>query len=589
LSTVVALVYTQAMLKTGAEAASTAMSIVDLAVLVSALQVELVSVNSRLHEREIEIGALRETLVNLTHENQLLMRRLCGNKTERMRTSELQLALGSLLDEDTQLQKQLDEAVSNAAADQPVDGTPSGPSETTNPRETTKAKPQGRRDLLASGLPQVSLEVLDPELEKTAKRIGFERSLQLMHIRGGFKVLVKLTAKYELSGKDGPTVLGVETPKTLFPRGILHSSAVAHIVVQKFALGVPHHRLEQHLQDQGVELGRGMMCRYVEEAGNALGATIVHAMWRDAIDNGCIISTDATSALVQPSKSKGEPRQACKKAHFFTAVVDADHVLFAYAERHTQAFVQKLFHGFNGFLQCDAHSVYDILERGPCRQRMLLDSGEHDEDEKRISLVGCWAHCRRYFFEAAICRYPVGVQGLTRIRAIYAADNAFAGMPSAKRKLMRAEHVRPLMESFFEWVDQARTAAHGRDLATKALGYAFNQKLELLRVLNDARLPLDNTRSERSLRKIVVGRKNWMFYGSDTHAESAAAIFSIIASCRLHAIDPQQYLEEVLRVLPYWPPQRYLELAPNRWAATRAKLRHDELAAHLSAFTIPVA
>jgi transposase len=551
------------------------LSIADVAAAVAALQAELLGVKAQRREDEAQNASLRQTIVELTHENQLLKRRLFGNKTERTQTSELQLALGSLLDDEKQLQKQLDEAVANAAAaGTEGDGTPS------RPGEKAKAKPKGRRDLLASGLPQVALEILDPELEKTATRIGFERSLHLMHIRGGFKVLVKMTAKYEVPGKDGPTVLGVEAPRTLFPRGILHSSAVAHIVVQKFSLGVPHYRLEQHLQDQGVQLGRGMMCRYVEEAGNALGATIVHAMWQDALDNGCIISTDATSALVQPIKSKGdgEPRQACKKAHFFTAIVDADHVLFAYAERHTQAFVQKLFHGFNGFLQCDAHSVYDILERGPPRQ-----------DDEGISLVGCWAHCRRYFFEAAICKYPIGVQGLMRIRAIYAADEAFGRVPPAKRKLLRAEHIRPLMESFFEWVEQARATAQGRDLATKALGYAFNQKQQLLRVLEDGRLPLDNTRSERSLRKIVVGRKNWMFYGSDTHAESAAAVFSIIASCRLHAIDPQQYLDEVLRVLPYWPKERYLELAPKLWATTRAKLRADELAAPLGAFTIPAA
>lgn len=545
----------------------------DVAAAISALQSELLGVRIQMREGEAQNASLRQTIVELTHENQLLKRRLFGNKTEHTQTSELQLALGSLLDDEKQLQKQLDEAVSNAAAaGKDGDGTPS------RAGEKTKTKPKGRRDLLASGLPQVPLEILDPELEKTAKRIGFERSLHLMHVRGGFKVLVKLTAKYELPGKDGTTVLGVEAPRTLFPRGILHSSAVAHILVQKFSLGVPHYRLEQHLQDEGVELGRGMMCRYVEEAGSALGATIVHAMWQDALENGCIISTDATSALVQPVKSKGAPRQACKKAHFFTAVVDTDHVLFAYAERHTQAFVQKLFHGFKGFLQCDAHNVYDILERGPPRR-----------DDEGVSLVGCWAHCRRYFFEAAICKYPIGVQGLMRIRAIYAADAAFGRMPPAKRKLMRAEHVRPLMESFFEWVEQARAAAHGRDLATKALGYAFNQKQQLLRVLDDGRLPLDNTRSERSLRKIVVGRKNWMFYGSDTHAESAAAIFSIIASCRLHAIDPQQYLDEVLRVLPYWPRERHLELAPKLWATTRAKLRADELAAPMGAITIPAA
>ena len=135
------------------------------------------------------------------------------------------------------------------------------------------------------------------------------------------------------------------------------------------------------------------MCRYVEEAGGALGTTIVHAMWQDALSNACVISTDATSALVQPEKSKDGVHQSCKKGHFFTAVVDCDHVLFAYAERHTQDFVKRLFSGFKGYLQCDASNVYDVLERGPPK-----------DSEDGITLVGCFAHCRRYFFEAAVCK-----------------------------------------------------------------------------------------------------------------------------------------------------------------------------------------
>ncbi len=136
---------------------------------------------------------------------------------------------------------------------------------------------------------------------------------------------------------------------------------------------------------------------------------------------------------------------------------------------------------------------------------------------------------------------------------------------------------------------QAQFAISGRNLATRALGYASNQEHELRRVLDDPRLPLDNTRSERSLRKIVVGRKAWMFYGSDAHAQSAAALFTLIASCRLHQIDPEQYLTEVLRLLPYWPPERYLELAPKLWCATRAKLDPRELEQPLAAFVVPAA
>lgn len=187
----------------------------------------------------------------------------------------------------------------------------------------------------------------------------------------------------------------------------------------------------------------------------------------------------------------------------------------------------------------------------------------------------------------SVYRYPIGLQGLMRIRAIYAADQAVERAPATERRALREHHVRPLMTTFFDWARSTRDITPGRNLATKALGYALNQEAELLRVLEDINLPLDNTRSERALRKIVVGRKAWMFYGSDTHAEAAAALFSIIASCRLHRLDPFAYLEEVLRVLPYWPRDRYLELSPKHWLATRARLRPEELAAALSAFEVP--
>jgi transposase len=544
----------------------------DLAMLISTLQSEMLGVQTRLSEREVQVDSLQQTIVNLAHENELLKRRLYGNKTEKLRTSENQLALGNLLDDEKQLQQQLAEAVAKAQSESEMEAAP--------PAAAPKAKPKGRRDLAACNLPKVLLEILDEDLEKSAKRIGWDVSHLLLFRRGGFSVLVKRVAKYEVPGKDGPTVVGVPQPETLFPRGLLHSSVVAYILVQKFGLGVPHYRLEQHLEGQGLSLDRGMMSRYADDAGGALGASIVHAMWQDAIATAAVISTDATGGMIQPEKRLDGQRQACKKGHFFTAVVDCDHVLFAYTEHHTQDAVRKLFGSFKGFLQKDASNVYDILERGPPKDE---DAGDG------IKLVGCWAHCRRYFFEAAICKYPVGLQGLLRIRAIYAADDHFRKLPPAKRKLARDEHVRPLIDSFLEWVQQARLEQKGRNLATKALGYATNQAQELRRVLADGRLPLDNTRAERSLRKVVVGRKNWMFYGSDSHAESAAAIFSLIASCRLHRIDPEQYLDEVMRVLPYWPKHRYLELAPKYWLATRSNLNPVELEADLWSFTVPPA
>jgi transposase len=549
-------------------ASYTEASYAELSLLLRTLQAEVVASKVAIAELVAANASLRETVVNLSHENALLKRRIYGNKTEKLRTSELQLTLGSLLTMEEKLQAELDEAVGKAESDAGENKPPDAPKD--------KAKPKGRRDLSTSTLPRVPLEILDATLEKTAKRIGFEESLQLMYRRGGFAVLVKRTAKYLVARPEGAPVVGVPTPKSIFRKGLLHTSAVAHILVQKFALGVPHYRLEQHLKPQGMDLDRSLMSRYAEEAGNTLGATVVHAMWQHAIETASVISTDATSAMVQPEAGLKGAHQSCKKGHFFTAIADLDHVLFAYTEKHNHDAVKKLFGDFKGYLQGDASNVYDILERGS-----LTD------DDEGITLVGCWAHCRRYFFEAAICKYPTGVQGLTRIRAIYAAEGALGKVPPARRKQLRDVHIRPLMLSFFEWVKQARAGGQGRNLATKALVYALNQEAELLRVLLDGLLPLDNTRSERSLRKIVVGRKNWMFYGSDSHAESAAALFTLIASCRLHKFDPEQYLDEVLRLLPYWPQDRYLELAPLNWLATRAKLSPAELEQPIAVFTIP--
>lgn len=546
---------------------SIALSTDEKTTLITALQRELVGITTK-------VASLEETVANLAHENALLKRRLFGNKTERSHTVEAQLALGDMLLAETKLQEDLKAAVEKA--EEAVDPEPKK-----NNDKGGTTKPKGRRDLSASTLPRQVFEVLDEDLEATGRRIGFDDSYQLMFRRGGFVVLVKRVAKYEIiddGNPDDKTVVAAQQPDTLFPRALLHTSAIAYLIVSKFSLGVPHYRLEQDLADQGLSLDRGTMCRYVEQAGSTLGATIVHAMWDDAITNGHVISTDATGAMVQPAKIKDGPPQACKKSHFFTAVVDCDAILFAYAEHHTSEFVKQLFDGFGGYLQADASSVYDILERGPPRD---TDDG--------VKLVGCYAHLRRYFFEAAICRHPVGLQGLLRIRAIYAAERVVGRAPAAERPTLREQHVRPLAESFFAWAHEAHAITEGRNLATKALGYAINQEVELLRVLDDPRLPLDNTRAERALRKIVVGRKNWMFYGSDTHAEAAAAIFSIVASARLHGLDPFVYIEEILRVLPYWPTDRYLELAPKYWRVTRGKLRPKELAAPLSSFEIPPA
>ena len=522
-------------------------------------------------------ASLTTALINQASEINLLKRRLFGSKSERLGTNELQLILGDLLADEAALKKKIVALTGQDAANDPE--TPPPPETPPTPPVPPPAPPtpKGRRDLLASTLNKVVIEILDPALAAQGKLIGFDTSCELMIQRARTEVLVIKTAKYEVKVGGEKTVLGTAVPLRLLPRAMMHTSMLAWLAVQKFCLGVPHYRLEQHMALQGETLDRSTMCRNMEAMGNALGATIVAAMMRDAIENCCVLSTDATGAAVQPGPRNGGPKQACKKGHFFTIVADLDHVLFAYTEHHTQAFVAELFKGFRGFLQSDASNVYDVLERGPL------------DPTSAPTLVGCWAHMRRYFFDAAICKYAEAAGALFKIRDIYFADMQLAKLLPDARKLARTTKVMPLVDDFFADVKKqiSECKAVARNKLSQALNYATNQEQELRNVFLDGRLPLDNTRSERALRKIVVGRKNWMFYGSDVHAQSAAALFSLAASCRLHTLDPESYLDEVMRVLPYWPKERYLELSPKLWKKTRERLVSTELASPLAKFTIP--
>jgi transposase len=128
---------------------------------------------------------------------------------------------------------------------------------------------------------------------------------------------------------------------------------------------------------------------------------------------------------------------------------------------------------------------------------------------------------------------------------------------------------------------------HQRGLLRSALGYCVRQKDALMRFLEDGRLEMTNNHSERQLRKVACGRKVWLFVGSDDHGQAAGNLLTLIASARLHKLDPELYLRDIFRVLPHWQRQRYLELAPRYWQTTRARLDPKELDQEIGPLTIP--
>ncbi len=378
-------------------------------------------------------------------------------------------------------------------------------------------------------------------------------------------------------------IVKADAPKELFRRGLLAPSMIAHVLTAKYLLGVPFYRLEQSFALQGAPLDRGTMCRYAEDAGATLGA-IVLAMRDEAFASAFCLSTDATGVSIQPGPlPEKSPRRPCRKGHFFVVLADRDHVFFEYQEKHTSAVVSAMFKGYSGYIQADAHIIYDAMFSGK------TPHGEVPDPERGPPPieVGCWSHARRYFWEAAVCKHPLGLEGMRRIDVIFAADALLTDLAPAQRKAMRDVHVRPLVDAYFAWLETERVVVRERGLVASALGYSHNQEAPLRRFLEDGRLRMENNRSERALRTIATSRKAWLFFGSDDHANAAGNLFSLFASCKLHGLDPEKYLAEVLHVMAYWPRERYLELSPKYWARTRATLGPAELAREIGPVTVP--
>ena len=262
-------------------------------------------------------------------------------------------------------------------------------------------------------------------------------------------------------------------------------------------------------------------------------------------------------------------------------IADRDHIFFEYTPKETSRVVAEMFKGYSGYIQADAKSIYDVLFRAP-------EEKPPDGDDAVRHEVGCWSHARTKFWEATWAKSIVAREGLARIGRLFEVDAKFRKKPPSEILRLRDRHLRPHMEAFFTWAkEQYELVKEQRGLLRSALGYVVRQEGALKRVLEDGRLVLENNRSERQLRRIAIGRKAWLFVGSDDHAVSAGHLFTMIASARLHGLDPETYLRDIFRVLAHWPKERYIELAPKYWAQTRARLDPAELAREIGALTIP--
>lgn len=527
---------------------------------------------------------LQRSYAILQQAHELLRRKIFEAKAERVDSAQLELELEKTKSALDDVRKQ----IAAASAGTPENGLPPAPP------GKTRNKPTGRRKLDESTMPTERVRITDPSMEAMvasgeAEVIGADESTQIKRRRGCMVCLIveKVTYRTKKS-EDETTLVTAESPPQIIPRSIGTPSLYAAIAVDKHDRAMPLFRQEERFEQEGVPLDRATMSRWMRALGETLGTTLLAVMKSESMRTALCLSTDATGILVQQGRDPAtHARRPCKKGHYFVQIADRDAVYFEYTERETSAAVMEMFRGFSGFVQSDAKSVFNILFR---ERDEPPDPDIEPDGCDRVS-VGCWAHGRRYFFEAAaVAKEPVAREALYRIRRLFEMDARFwaKGTPPSKRKALREQYMKPEIDLFFEFAKaELEKVRHQRGLLRSALVYITNQEEALRNFLSDGHLKMDNNSSERALRKIAIGRKNWLFVGSDDHAQSTANLLSIIATAKLHDLEPEEYLRDLFRVLPHWPDDRYLELAPKHWRATRAKLVAAELEAELGPLTVP--
>ncbi|MEM6559846.1 MAG: IS66 family transposase [Myxococcota bacterium] len=500
---------------------------------------------SRLEERLAHVESERDQYQQLyeltTLELQRLRRNLFGQKAEVVDPRQVQLAFEKLgaKERDPALEALL--ASKNSAKSR---------------KGKSKSKPAGRKPI-PEDLPVERIVLEPPGDTQGLKHIRDELTETIEWRSASLVRVIVVRPCYADPKASEHGVVAAEAPEKPIARCKAGVGLLASVITQKHADHIPLHRQEKIFARHGVSISRSTMSGWLQGCA-ALLVRITDAMHADALARSSWIGVDATGVLVQAPKR-------CKRGHFWVMVSSCGHVLFRYSERHSGEDAHALLEGFNGYVQADASSVYHELYR-----------------KEDVIEAGCWAHCRRNFFEAILSDEERALQAIGWIKSLYRIERELteSKLDASQRLVERKARAGPVVQGFFDWVKQEKINALPRSPLGKALQYADNQRQALERFLEDGRLRLDNNLSELELRRQVVGRKNWLFCGNDEAAQRNTVFVSLVASCERAGVEPWAYLRDVLSLLPRWNARRVIELAPIHWLET---LKREETQALLDA------
>lgn len=349
------------------------------------------------------------------------------------------------------------------------------------------------------------------------------------------------------------TIVQAPAPSRPIERSFAGASLLALILTWKYGLHLPLYRQCQIFTHAGLTLSRTTLMQWVGASSELLGP-LVAVLAKYVLSAPNLNADDTPIKVLAPGKGK------TKKGRLWTYVRngrgwgsrDPPAVWYRYSPSWHGRYPQQHLATYRGKLQVDGYAGFEAL---------FMPSSPHEA--ARIQEISCVAHARRKFFDLyKALKSPVAKEAIERCGVLYEIEDAIRGQSPEARYAARQKHAVPVLKALHAWLIDTRSRVEEKSVQSAAFDYALNRWEELTRYTEDGRLEIDNNVAERSLRGAGIGRKNYLFFGSDTGGDRAAIAYSLIETCKLNGIDPQRYLEYVLARIAVHPINRIEELLP---------------------------
>lgn len=422
--------------------------------------------------------------------------------------------------------------------------------------EESKKKRTVRQAVVISKETEVeSIELDLDESEKTCDcchgplhRIGEDRRLQVEYIPHKTKVVATIRPKYacrhcETGIKQKPM------PPSLIPKSMATASLIAFLIVSKFVDHLPLNRIQRMLSRVGIQLPRSTQSQWLLKIA-VLCKPLIDLMREDLLKSPQIFTDDTILPLQNDEKSRNRLIQARLWVYASQSKTGPPMVLYDFTRTREKSGPQTYLRDYRGYIQADAYSGYEGLYAKGAKE------------------VACMAHCRRYFEKAALLESKSGPahEAMLLIKRLYKIEKGIKGFTDKKRKKYRRLHAKPLLKTFKKWLDQKASQHLPKGKFGQAVHYALNNWDALIRYCEAGYLEIDNNFSEREMRPIALGRKNYLFTGSEKGGDAAALFYSLVESAKVNKLEIYNYLKSVLEQLPTASTEEELKaLLPYHW------------------------